>query len=813
MKSDNRIKSDFLSRSFAVLIFFIMLISCLSVMPSGESYVPGEIVMVGEMTVTKTQGSPAKSASSMQFSPESSGYCWAHVISYGLNSVNMIIKDITDPNDVTILLDEKVLFTGYRKPRIDTSQAVVRAGSIIQITAIPHGVDGTYGIVRGYFEGLNQPPIAEFTYFCEGLKVSVDASGSTDDGAIVSYAWNWGDGTFGSGKITSHIYAAPGTYTISLTVTDNYGLTDEESVEITGITNLAPVAVIGAPSHGYVYKPVKFVGTSSYDVDGSIVSYLWDFGDGEAGSGSVVEHAYDSEGSYEVTLTVTDNLDASNSATDTIKIVSAGIGQKEIVWTISNMFEMYLPDLDYNRTGGITFEELGRHLDVDGKPPWYNLREPAYVEKTLREQYPHIFYENPYSTMTYPEISIGYSIWAPFRLSIEARNVTDCNTRDDVIYIPDLNPSPSAPNDGWINASFYGTYMTTAALTASRLGTHYANWFFGVPPRENPSGSSDDGYWYQLMAKVQYSRDAAMGYLGWDGTGDVRTWFETENADRSLDYAWYDYWMLEGSPGGRFDIYTAYDYSEDIRQVRLALDPHNSTADSLVLLMWSLSWGMDAQVIRYLEAANILKKGLQGFMEDMYLNVSIGPLVSNTTLRGTMTYDLYAWADPTDSGWNGAWMLEAHHIDWCGNVFYHNSYPSPYNYYDPDQTDMVLRPSYSPWTTNFGKNVTYWNAPLEFDLEELEMMVIVLPKNDIIGIEPGVGISDKLDSYKHQELLQHSYWGQMSLGECYPDMGSYYDPVEKRIYLVGPIDFARNVHPLFPSLLLTGTPMFVFKVV
>jgi PKD repeat protein len=74
---------------------------------------------------------------------------------------------------------------------------------------------------------VNDAPVASFTYGCIGLICDFDASQSSDvDGAIVTYAWDFGDNDIGSGVISSHTYTVTSTYTVTLTVTDDEGVED-----------------------------------------------------------------------------------------------------------------------------------------------------------------------------------------------------------------------------------------------------------------------------------------------------------------------------------------------------------------------------------------------------------------------------------------------------------------------------------------------------------------------------------------------------------------------------------------------------------
>ena len=89
-------------------------------------------------------------------------------------------------------------------------------------------------------EDCNKPPIAALTVTPTSgeapLTVTANASASTDDGKIVNYTFNFGDGEPQTGARSSarHVYEEPGTYTVSVTVTDDGGKTDSaaETVEV-----------------------------------------------------------------------------------------------------------------------------------------------------------------------------------------------------------------------------------------------------------------------------------------------------------------------------------------------------------------------------------------------------------------------------------------------------------------------------------------------------------------------------------------------------------------------------------------------------
>jgi len=179
----------------------------------------------------------------------------------------------------------------------------------------------------------NQSPTASFTANPTSgvapLEVSFNASNSSDsDGTIINYQWDFKDGYTGNGVTVNHTFSSAGSYNVKLTVTDNEGATDSATKNITVTdsitTNQSPTASFTAnPTSGVSPLQVTFNASSSYDSDGTIVSYQWDFKDGNTGSGETISHTFSSIGSYNVELTVTDNEGASDSATKNITVTTA----------------------------------------------------------------------------------------------------------------------------------------------------------------------------------------------------------------------------------------------------------------------------------------------------------------------------------------------------------------------------------------------------------------------------------------------------------------------------------------------------------
>ncbi len=111
------------------------------------------------------------------------------------------------------------------KPGVQTGEArvVAEAGSTLRtsFTAIARTEDRH-----------NRPPDADYNWHCEGLSCEFADASSDDDGSVVAWLWQFGDGEMSEQAEPVHLYPAPGTYLVTLTVTDDDGSTDESTAHV-----------------------------------------------------------------------------------------------------------------------------------------------------------------------------------------------------------------------------------------------------------------------------------------------------------------------------------------------------------------------------------------------------------------------------------------------------------------------------------------------------------------------------------------------------------------------------------------------------
>lgn len=169
----------------------------------------------------------------------------------------------------------------------------------------------------GVLVPVNPNLIAKFTFTPSDPRildtVTFDASLSTNGGVSCggncSYTWNFGDGSTGTGVVTTHQFRAVNTYPVTLTVTDARGAQAFSTLPVPVGAGAPPtVTFTTSPEEPQPGQTIFFNASESKAAEGRVlVEYFWDFGDGATASGVAVTHSYAAEGTYVVTLKITDD--------------------------------------------------------------------------------------------------------------------------------------------------------------------------------------------------------------------------------------------------------------------------------------------------------------------------------------------------------------------------------------------------------------------------------------------------------------------------------------------------------------------------
>jgi PKD repeat protein len=191
-----------------------------------------------------------------------------------------------------------------------------------------------YGSLGHYFitgSVTTSPLKADFTASTSGLQASFTDTSSDSAGTITSWSWAFGDGASSTDRHPVHTYAAGGSYTVTLAVADDLGMSAGTSRLVTvSQPNVPPTADFSFSPSG---TTVAFSDRSS-DSDGTIVSWSWAFGDGGTSASRNPSHTYAAGGSYTVTLTVTDDRGASRSVQQLVSLSGPPAAPSNLVATV-----------------------------------------------------------------------------------------------------------------------------------------------------------------------------------------------------------------------------------------------------------------------------------------------------------------------------------------------------------------------------------------------------------------------------------------------------------------------------------------------
>ncbi|TLZ56278.1 MAG: PKD domain-containing protein [Methanobacteriota archaeon] len=265
------------------------------------------------------------------------------------------------------------------------------------VFAYPGGVD-RYPLILPWGRTPN-PPVARLSTDnpnpVAGQGVWIGGTSSTDeDGSILVYHFDFGDGVTWGGigdlaGTVSHSFANPGTYTTTLTVTDNSGLTNSTSMVFTvTVPTEAPRAYFdfGPLEPRYPDTTVFFSAEGSSTRYGTIVSYVWDFGDGGVASGDRTSHVFRTSGTFQVRLTVTNSWGHSNSLVRELTIASIP-DIPLVMYSHPSGFRLPVPSMwarsENEKVGGTTIAVVLRGPEHDNFRT--NILVDAIPDSTLRE--------------------------------------------------------------------------------------------------------------------------------------------------------------------------------------------------------------------------------------------------------------------------------------------------------------------------------------------------------------------------------------------------------------------------------------------
>ena len=199
--------------------------------------------------------------------------------------------------------------------------------------------------------------------------VTIVGSGSDSDGSIVSYLWKEGTTVLSNSNSFSYTPTTVGNHTLTLTVTDDDGATDADTMMVTAdnVPNVAPTANAGGNKVVYVNSSVIVTGSGS-DSDGTIVSYLWKEGTTTKSTSASFTYTPTTVGNHTLTLTVTDNDGAFDS--DSMVVTSRAIPNKKPTANAGGNKRVYV-----NGTVGIS----GSGSDSDGSIASYQWKRGSTI--------------------------------------------------------------------------------------------------------------------------------------------------------------------------------------------------------------------------------------------------------------------------------------------------------------------------------------------------------------------------------------------------------------------------------------------------
>jgi len=267
----------------------------------------------------------------------------------------------------------------YQPSAFDYSQGYV----VLQLTASGsapcNAVSDTMRLI------FSANPGVEFTWgpSCEGQPVSFSVNTAiTNVGAAASWHWDFGDGTTSIQMNPTHLYAAIGSYTVTLTLIDTTGNSRTNIHQI--YVSQPPVAFFASDPQTCSNEPVHFLDLS-HTLYGNIAEWVWNYGDGSSNdtiqfpNDPTVFHQYDTSGVFNVTLIITNSFGCIASVTQSVQVLPAPVANYTYTSTCNGLNTTFLDASTANGAGNVVQWWWDFGDPATGIDNYSNLEDPEHL--------------------------------------------------------------------------------------------------------------------------------------------------------------------------------------------------------------------------------------------------------------------------------------------------------------------------------------------------------------------------------------------------------------------------------------------------
>lgn len=205
---------------------------------------------------------------------------------------------------------------------------------------------------------------------CESYPTNFTNTSFIPSGSITGYTYDFNGIGSSTQSDPSFVFPTSGIYNVSLTAVSNFGCTNTVIQQI-DVHAIPTAAFVAGPNPALVEQDITFTDVTA----GNIVSWQWDFGDGEGDNASITQHSYDGGGVYVVTLTIVDNIGCTDTVSKEISIALLpvlpsgftpnGDGENDVFIIRGGPFR----NVDfkvYNNWGQVIFESNDSNIGWDG---------------------------------------------------------------------------------------------------------------------------------------------------------------------------------------------------------------------------------------------------------------------------------------------------------------------------------------------------------------------------------------------------------------------------------------------------------------